>query len=121
MTPVALLPKVRSRALLDACAQMPCTLRIGTFIGLPCSGQNTVVGAHIGSMGKGMSTKVSDLSVVAACMTCHDLYDRRSPGGTVIRDRYPAAFGERVLGALQETQARWVEMGLLTAKDQETV
>lgn len=121
MTPVPLLPKVRSRALLDACQHMPCALRLAGFIGMPCAPQTTVVGAHIGSLGKGTATKVSDLSVAAACVTCHDLYDGRDARGAFIREKYPMAFGERVLAAVQETQARWVERGLLTAEGQEVI
>jgi hypothetical protein len=100
---------------------MPCSLRIAGFIGLPCAPQSTVVGCHVGSLGKGTATKVSDLSIAAGCSTCHDLIDGRDNRIDYIRKHYPLALGEQVLRAVNETQARWVEMGLLTAQGQEVI
>lgn len=111
-----LLPKVRSRALLDACGDMPCTLRIASLAGMQCAPQNTVVGCHLATIGKGVGTKVSDLYVAAGCVVCHDLVDGRDKRGFVIADTYPAAFAERLMRGNHETIARWVEMGLIEVK-----
>ena len=111
-----MLPKIRSRALLDACRHMPCTLRIASFGGMQCSAQNTVVPCHLPTIGKGVSTKVSDLFVAAGCQTCHDLLDGRDNRGFVIADAYPAAFAERLMRANHETISRWVAMGLITVE-----
>lgn len=120
-TSVALLPKVRSDALRQSCGAMPCSLRIGTFIGLPCAGHDTVVGAHVGSLGKAMGSKVSDLFIVAACQTCHDLIDRRDSRWEILADKYPAAVIERVLAGLQETQSRWIQIGAILVPDAEII
>lgn len=109
----ALLPKVRSRALLDAVQHMPCTLRLASFAGMSCAGQDTVVPCHLATIGKGTSTKVSDLFVAAGCCACHDLLDGRNTVGLAISLQHPAAWGRRILDAMAETQSRWVEMGVL--------
>ncbi|PZQ99174.1 MAG: hypothetical protein DI533_00250 [Cereibacter sphaeroides] len=111
----ALLPKVRSRALLDAAKDMPCTLRIASFLpGGKCSPQPTVVPCHIKSVGKGMGSKSSDLHVAAGCQACHDILDWRDKhGAEYIADRYAAALAWQVVNAIYETQHRWVEAGLI--------
>ena len=109
-----MLPKVRSEALTRACAEMPCTLRISTFIGVPCAHQSTVVGCHLPIFGKGTLTKVTDLAVVAGCSVCHDLLDwERNKLGQKIRDEFPYPFMMQLFRAQNETQARWVAMGLI--------
>lgn len=114
-----LLPKVRSKRLMQECGQMPCTLRIAGFLGQPCSGSDTVVGCHLPVIGKGMSAKVSDLFVAAGCFTCHTILDGKL--GVELRHRYPAAYAERLLLALCETQARHVMAGLIEVPDMEIV
>lgn len=119
--PMTLLPKVRSRKLMDACQHMPCTLRVASFIpGHGCSGEDTVVGCHVGDIGRGVATKVSDLHVAAGCHACHALIDRRDKRVDWIVDQYPAAFAQRLMLGVFETQSRWVQMGLL-CQDMETV
>lgn len=118
---VELLPKVRSRPLLDACQHMPCTLRIAGFIGMPCAHQGTVVGCHLPTIGKGWGTKVSDLFVAAGCQVCHDLLDGRDPRGFDIADRYPRAFYERLMRAGHETQSHWLAMGLIHVEGMEVI
>lgn len=116
ITNPALLPKVRSRVLLAACADMPCTLRVASFIpGQQCAHQTTVVPCHIDrTLGKGMGTKVSDLFVAAGCFHCHNIIDGRdTKGRAFIMDNYPTAFMERLLKGLCETQSRWLDMGLI--------
>jgi len=124
ITNPALLPKVRSRALLAACQDMPCTLRVASFIpGQQCAHQTTVVPCHIdATLGKGMGTKVSDLFVAAGCFHCHNIIDGRDPKGRAfIMDNYPTAFMERLLKGLCETQSRLVDMGLIEVKGGEIV
>lgn len=116
-----MLPKVRSRTLLDACSLMPCTLRIRSFLGLPCTSQETVVGCHLPTIGKGVATKVSDLFVAAGCSGCHDLVDGRDKRMEMIEDRYPAALAEQLMRANHETIARWTAMGLIHVEGGELV
>lgn len=119
----ALLPKVRSERLRIACNEMPyCTLRIGTFVGLPCASVSTLVGCHLPTIGKGTSTKVSDLFMAAGCSTCHDILDGvNSRVLGQIKERYPAAFAERIMRAHHETLSLWVAMGLIEIPDMELV
>ncbi len=119
--------KVRSKALRRACHDMPgCTLRIGTFVGKSCSTPDTLVDAHLDglapSLGKGTSTKVSDLNMVAACYSCHEIIagvDQKTL--TKIIENYPAAALARIHGAHQETLAQWLSMGLLVIPDGEII
>lgn len=108
------LPKVRSKKLLAACAFMPCTPRISSFIpGHKCSPQNTVIPAHLPVFGKGVNTKVTDMAVCAACFNCHDLMDGRDPRWSYLMENYPAAVMSRLLNALVETHARAIGMKLI--------
>jgi hypothetical protein len=118
-----LLPKIRSRALLDACRHMPCTLRVSSFVPQwQCAHQVTVVPCHIPTIGKGMGTKVSDLFVAAGCIHCHDIVDRRDiKAWTYITQHYPTAYADRILHGMCETQSRWIGMGLLTVEGMELV
>lgn len=113
----ALLPKVRSPLLMSSINGMPCSLRIASFVGLPCAHEATVVGCHLPGIGKSMGSKVSDLHVAAGCQTCHDLIDGRDKRIEFIRANYPAALAERLLLALAETQARQVALGNITGPD----
>lgn len=119
-----LLPKVRSKAMMRAIRDMPCALRIASFVpGLTCSGQDTVVPCHLDrTIGKGMGTKVSDLMVAAGCARCHDILDGRDRSAReYVLNQYPAALADRMLRGLAETQARWVGMGLMTGADWEVI
>ena len=118
-----LLPKVRSEILRQSIGgklpggiqttPMPCAARLAGFLGLPCE-FGTTVGCHYGRIGKGTSTKVSDLFLIAGCRLCHDLMDpERDPRGMEIAARYPRAFYERLRDAHHETMARWIAMGVL--------
>lgn len=117
-----MLPKVRSDKIREACKDMTCDLRIGTFIGIPCASDDTVVGAHPPIWGKGMSSKVTDLSIIAGCSVCHDLLDwERNPQGLYIRETYPFAFWEQLFKAQNATQARLVGMGLIVVPGAEII
>ena len=114
-----MLEKVRSPALMSGVQGMPCTLRIASFLGLPCAPMDTVVACHLPVFGKGTATKVSDLFTVAGCATCHRILDGKE--GVELRHRYPHAYTERLLLALCETQARHVMAGRLVVPDGEIV
>lgn len=112
-----MLPKVRSDDLLAAARGMPCAARVSSlYPGHKCADASTVIMAHVGSLGKGMSTKVSDLHVCAACATCHDLIDRRDNRWKWIADHCAAAFIERVMLGVFETQSRLVALDIITVK-----
>lgn len=113
-----LLPKVRSDSLRQSVHGMPCALRISNFIPLHgCASDHTVVGCHVGRIGKGLSTKVSDLHIAAGCQHCHDLIDGRDNRIHWIMERYPSALWERIASALMETQSRMVMEGLISGTD----
>lgn len=113
-----LLPKVRSPALMQMMQHLPCTLRISSFIpGRRCAGQDTVVGCHLPTIGKGLGTKVTDLAVVAGCFSCHSLLDGRDRAGAdYLIANYPTAVATRLTDALVETQARLVGAGIITVQ-----
>lgn len=82
-----------------------CTLRMpGTCNFNP----ETTVLAHLPCGQKGMGIKSPDNMAVFACSSCHDKLDARS-GVTEIDWR-------DVLRALAETQAHWIDSGLITIK-----
>lgn len=117
-TSAVLLPKVRSKILTDEAKFMPCAARISSFIpGHRCNtDEGAVVWAHLGSLGKGTSTKVSDLNGCAACGNCHDLIDGRDNRIWWIIKNYPVAFFERIMNARDESSGRLVEVGIITVK-----
>ena len=118
-TPLHLLPKVRSDQIMASAAGQPCALRIASFVpGHRCSGTNTTIGAHLPVMGKGTSTKVTDLAVVYCCFNCHAILDGADGGRQkYVLENFPAAVVERMLNALVETQARLIEQEILIVKD----
>lgn len=114
-----LLPKVRSRKLLDAVRHMPCTLRVASFVpGRSCARQSTVVPCHLPSIGKSQGSKVSDLFVAAGCLYCHDIVDGRDRAGRDYIDaKFPAAFADRLMKGHHETISRWVDLGVFPMGD----
>lgn len=113
-----LLPKIRSKKIMDEFKTLPCTLRIASFIpGHKCAGQDTVVGCHTGSMGKGMSTKTSDPLCVAGCLNCHDLLDGRDKRIFDVIEQHPAALLKRIVNAHHETLALLIQRGLIVIPD----
>ncbi len=120
MTQLAFLRKVRSEALRQAMRNYPCSLRIATFLGERCSHQSTVVGAHMPVGGKGMASKVSDIHMAAACFRCHEIVDGRDQKARAwILERYQAAYFERLLWAVAETQDRLVTDGVISVAGDE--
>jgi Protein of unknown function (DUF1364) len=115
-----LLPKIRSNAIMAAAYGQPCSLRIASFVGLSCYG--SVVGCHLPVTGRGVSTKATDLAVAFGCQCCHDILDGRNQNvQALILEKYPAALANRLLNALVETQARLVDMGIITVPGAEIV
>jgi len=116
------LPKVRSKALMAAMKELPCTLRISGFVpGHACSGQDTVVGCHLPVWGKGHNTKVTDMAVVAGCGNCHALVDGVDKRVWEIMEAYPTAIPERMLHALTETHAMLIQRGIIEVKNMRIV
>lgn len=112
-----ILPKVRSTALMAAMRDYPCTVRIASLIpGHHCAAQETVVGHHLGTAGKGMSTKSSDLAVVAVCAHCHALLERVDARGRALLEREPVAVIDRCLRGLIETHAMLARDGIITVR-----
>lgn len=100
-----MLPKARSKLIMSAAAGMPCTARVSSFyFGHRCSGIDTCVMAHLPVGGKGVSTKVSDLAVCIACFNCHQIIDGVDrEKRDFIDEKFPAAYGLRLLQAHHET------------------
>lgn len=118
-----LLPKIRSAAIMNAAKDMPCTLRVASFVpGRRCSHQTTNIMCHLPSYGKGTSTKSSDHCVAAGCFECHQIVDGPDKAARdFIMEKYPAAYMERLLRGMQETQAMLLSLGILTGPDVEIV
>lgn len=111
MTPLSLLPKVRSKAIMASARGQPCSLRLPGY----CNHNVlTTVCAHLPGIGKGTGTKVSDLHVAYMCSECHRAMDLN----LVEQD---GTFWKWVLRAHCETQARMVEAGIITVPDGETI
>ena len=108
---IAFLPKVRSEGLMKAAKGQPCSLRLPMIC---CFDDSTKVMAHLHGIGKSARSKVSDLHGAFACHRCHDAIDRftfEKHGLT------PAMVLDAMLRGHAETQARWVDMGLITGPD----
>lgn len=99
---------VRSPQYLAGSRDAPCTLRIPGV----CTG-NGVVPCHARDDDTGGAQKASDLSVVDGCFDCHDVFDRRRklPSGEFLSE---AEWDHYALRAIQRTQKRRVDLGLLT-------
>lgn len=95
-------PPLTSKRLRDSARGQDCTLR------LACCNHNpeTTVLAHLPVPGfKGVGMKVPDNLSAFACLACHDAIDRR---------RHDVEWDYRdLLRALGETQAIWIQQGLL--------
>lgn len=120
-----MLPKVRSQKIRDLPKiyrqhtgdPMPCTLRIASFVGLPCAHDDTCVMDHTSGPGKGTSTKTSDLEAVCGCATCHRLLDQPSPHEKAALVEYGGAVEYRLRQAGAETRAAMVELGVINIPD----
>lgn len=95
---------------------------MGSAIGLPCSlrlpgicnhNSATSVMAHLPGIGKGTSTKVSDLHTAIACSACHAAIDNftwEKAGLTA------AVVLDAMLRGHGESQARLAIMGVISVK-----
>ena len=102
------LPKIRSKILRRSALDLPCCLRISSFVpGHKCSAPDTNVMCHLPVFGKGFNTKVSDMFMACGCGNCHDLIDARDARVHAILEQYPAAFYDRLLKGYCETLNRW--------------
>lgn len=79
-----------------------CSLRLGN-----CSGNDTVVLAHIGR-NKGVAIKCADYMAVYACYNCHDIIDGRAKSNFT-KDE----LNTEKLRALEETLAKLVDKELI--------
>lgn len=99
---------VRSKKITDSARGEDCTLRL---IGICNNNPETVIFAHVGRR-RGMAIKCGDHFGVYACSSCHDAIDGR--------DRLPDSVAEElpddILRALEETQEKLFDKGLLIAK-----
>ena len=118
-----LLPKVRSKLIMESAEMSPCRLRISSlYPGHKCSGPDTTVGAHLPVIGKGASTKATDLAVVHGCSNCHDILDwRDTVRAQYITDNYPTALAMRLLNGLVETQAFLLGEAIIFVRDGEII
>lgn len=118
---ISQLPKVRSDAIMGApntIEGIGCTARIAGFIGLRCSPPETCIMAHMpGVGGKGMSTKVCDVSTYCACATCHRLLDEPSPAEADAIARYGAAVFQQLIRAADETRRFLIRESILIVPD----
>jgi len=114
-----LLPKIRSKAIMQAASGSPCTLRIASFYpGGKCSGRTNVVGCHLPVWGKGQSTKVTDLAVAFGCDVCHAILDGVDmKKHNYLMAHYEAAVMQRLLFGLTETHAILAIKGIIEIPD----
>ena len=119
-----MLPKVRSKKLMAAYEEYPCTLRISGIIhGFQCASNDTVVGVHPerfgsgGVIGKGMSTKASDMLTMAGCFHCHNLISGVDPRIEWIIQNHKELFLQRCNAALHETLALHIQSGVIIIPD----
>lgn len=98
--------KIRSKKITDSAKGEDCTLRIPGI----CNGNpETTVFAHLPG-NKGTGTKNHDIFGVYACNKCHDWIDGRG-GESEYEDWLDRH--EQMLRALQETQIKLYQKGLL--------
>jgi len=82
-----------------------CSLRL-----VPCSSNETTVLAHIGRV-RGVGIKCNDIHAVYACSNCHDVID-----GRVNHNFTREELAYEVLRALEETQLKLIDKGLICLK-----
>lgn len=99
---------IRSKKIRDSACGEECTLRLtGT-----CNGNSeTVVLCHVGKI-RGMAIKCNDSFAIYACAACHDALDGRVKYSHELNPN----ISEDVLRALELTQNRLIEKGLMVIK-----
>ena len=94
---------MNDRALLDLCRGEPCYIRLPG-----CGNPETVVPAHWRAIGiSGAGLKAPPIMVCPACMSCHDLIDRRAVMANLTRDDVQLAH----LKAIMQWQNKLVREG----------
>ena len=83
-----------------------CSLRISDY----CQDGETVVLCHIGN-DRGMGIKCADYFAIYSCANCHDILD-----GRVKSIFTPTELDSEKLRALEETQGKLINKGLLVIK-----
>ena len=96
---------IKSKKIRESARGEDCTLRLGI-----CSSNETVVFCHIGRR-RGMGIKCGDNFGIYCCAACHDVIDGRVKS-YFSRDELDA----NKLRALEETQEKLIEKGLLVLK-----
>jgi hypothetical protein len=97
--------RVVSQKLRDSARGKDCTLRL---VGVCNFDPATTVLAHLPCGQKGVGMKSPDNLAIYCCSACHDRLDFRVKGDDIdARD---------LLRALAETQADWIQSGLMTIK-----
>lgn len=89
----------------DSARDEDCSLRLGQ-----CSSNETVVLCHIGR-NRGIAIKCGDHFAVYACSNCHDIID-----GRVKSEFSKVELQAEKLRALEETQGKLIDKGLLCLK-----
>lgn len=97
----------RSKHILNSARGEDCTLRL---VGICNFNPETTVFAHIGKR-RGMSIKCADYFDIYACSSCHDVIDSR-----VNSDYTQEQLASEELRALEETQEKLIEKGLLVVE-----
>ena len=99
---------IRSKKLRDSARGEECTLRLtGTCNHNP----ETVVLCHVGKI-RGMAFKCNDSFAIYACSACHSAIDGRAKYSHELNPN----LSEDVLRALELTQNRLIEKGLMVIK-----
>ena len=97
---------VRSKKITASAKGQDCTVRL---VGICNANSETVVFAHVGRT-RGTAIKCGDNFGVYACSSCHDEIDRRT------RNMKAEDLNSEMLRALEETQQKLFNQGLLIAK-----
>tara|TARA_R110000851_G_C12968055_1_gene555021 strand:- start:42 stop:329 length:288 start_codon:yes stop_codon:yes gene_type:complete len=94
-----------SKKIRNSARDEDCSLRLGT-----CSSPETVILAHVGR-NRGIGIKCADYFAVYACFNCHDIID-----GRVKSDLTKDEINSEKIRALEETQGKLIDKGLLVIK-----
>lgn len=117
------LPKIRSKAIRRLPSEMDeCELKIGSFVGIPCSSNETLVLAHNPwNPLKGQATKGCDVSGIISCASCHDILDGRNKVADQIKQHNAVEFFVQIMRAEHLSRARMIDAGLIVVPDGEIV
>ena len=100
--------KIKSKKVRESARNEDCTLRLFNVCNF---NTETTVLAHIGKA-SGTAAKCGDNMAVYACSDCHDVIDGRSHYNA----KYNPDINGDLLRALQETQQKLIDKGLMVIK-----